>query len=739
MRKHWLRTLAGWALVGLFAGHVAAWWSLPWLNPMEALLYDWRINLIAPRSLDERIVVVDIDEKSLQEKDRGGEGRWPWRRDRLGALVTDLFNDYGVSLVALDVILAEKDASSGLDILEQLAQGELKADAAFATQLEQLRPRLAFDQVLGKSLQAGPVVLGYAFHNGSPSQHAGLPPGIDPAAWGLSGVRAQSFPGYAGLLPELQAHAAGAGHINPLRDEDGITRRVPLLVEHGGRYYPSLGVAVVQVLTGSEPLGVVSADYGQGGRRVEKITVGGMEAPVDGALNALVPFRGAAHSFAYVSAVDVLQGRVPKEQLANRIVLIGTSAAGLADLVTTPTGVSFPGVEVHANLITALLDGRLLQAPASAQGLELLGVVVVGALMVLGGARLKPGRTIALFVACLVATMALAMGLLQAQQLMLPLAAPLACLVACFGLQMGYGYFVEARGKRHMSALFAHYVPPELVEKMAENPESFTMSPIERELTVLFADVRDFTSISENLSPNALAELINAYLTAMSEVIRDGHHGTLDKYIGDAVMAFWGAPVSDAQHAHNAACAALAMQEAAKALNRDFQAKGWPTLHIGIGLNSGLMRVGDMGSKIRRAYTVMGDAVNLGARLEGLTKIYGVGILIGENTRALLPNWTCREVDTVRVKGKDQAIAIYEPVGKTAEIGPTMVLELTHWKQALTAYRAQDWSGAAILLGQLTQAYPEQRLYHLFAQRVGFFSAKPPAPDWDGASNFDSK
>ena len=739
MRKHGLRTLAGWLLVGLFAGHVAAWWTLPLLHPLEALLYDFRIKAIAPRSLDERIVVVDIDEKSLQEKDRGGEGRWPWRRDRLAQLVNDLFHHYGVSLVALDVILAEKDESSGLEILEQLAHGELKGDAAFAIHVEQLRPRLAFDQMLGQALQAGPVVLGYAFHNGSPSQHAGLPPGLDPAAWGLSGVPAQSFPGYAGLLPELQPHAAGAGHLNPLRDSDGITRRVPLLVEHGGRYYPSLGVAVVQVLTGSEPLGVVSADYGQGGRRVEKIVVGGIAAPVDGALNALVPFRGAAHSFPYVSAVDVLQGRVSKDQLANRIVLIGTSAAGLADLVTTPTGVSFPGVEVHANLITAILDGRLLQAPAYAQGLELLGVVVFGALMVLGGAWLKPVRSIAVFLGCLVAVVVLGMGVLQTQQLMLPLAAPLACLVACFGLQMGYGYFVEARGKRQMSALFAHYVPPELVDKMAENPEAFTMAPIERELTVLFADVRDFTSISEHLSPNALAELINAYLTAMSEVIRDSHHGTLDKYIGDAVMAFWGAPVADAQHAHNATAAAMAMQEAAQALNRDFQAKGWPTLHIGIGLNSGPMRVGDMGSKIRRAYTVMGDAVNLGARLEGLTKVYGVGILIGEKTQALLTDWTCREVDTVRVKGKVQAIAIFEPMGKTAALTPAQLLELLHWKQALAAYRAQNWNGAAHLLGYLTQAFPNQSLYRLFSQRVAFYSANPPAVGWDGASNYDSK
>ena len=739
MRKHWGRTLAGWALVGLFAGHAAAWWTLPLLRPLEALLYDLRVNAVAPRSVDDRVVVVDIDEKSLQEKDRGGEGRWPWRRDRLAQLVTDLFQNYGVSLVAVDVILSERDESSGLAVLEQLAQGELKDDAAFASQLELLRPRLSFDQLLGQSLKAGPVVLGYAFHNGQPSQGTGLPGGVDPAAWGLSEVRAQSYPGYAGLLPELQAHAAGAGHLNPLRDEDGVTRRVPLLVEHSRRYYPSLSVAVVQALTGSGPLDAVTAEYGQSQRRLEKLIVGGLEAPVDGALNALVPFRGAAHSFPYVSAVDVLQGRAPKEQLVGRIVLLGTSAAGLADLVTTPTGVSYPGVEVHANLITAMLDGRLLQAPAYAQGVDLLGVLLLGSLMVLSGARLKPARTIALFAASLLLTLALAMGFLHTQQLMLPLAAPLACLLVCFALQMGYGYFVEARGKRHMSALFAHYVPPELVEKMAENPEAFTMAPIERELTVLFADVRGFTSISENLSPQALSELINAYLTAMSEVVREGHQGTLDKYIGDAVMAFWGAPVPNTHHAEHAVRAAIGMQVATRRLSREFQAKGWPELNIGIGLNSGPMRVGDMGSKIRRAYTVMGDAVNLGSRLEGLTKTYGVGILIGQETRSLLPGWTCREVDRVRVKGKDHAVAIFEPLGPDSEIDTQTHAEIALWDSALAAYRAQDWAQAEALLADLQAVHPGRALYALFAQRVSHYRSAPPPSDWDGATRFDVK
>lgn len=739
MRKYGLRLLVGVLLVALFAGHVANLWQLPLLPRLEALLYDARVRTLAPRTPDDRIVVVDIDEKSLREKDQGGEGRWPWRRDRLAQLVGDLFQKYGVSLVALDMVLSEKDASSGLDVLEHLASHDLKDVPRFAAQLAQLRPQLAFDHLFAQSMQAGPVVLGYAFHNDKPASATTLPPGLDPGEWGLAQVRAQSYPGYSGLLPELGAHAAGAGHLNPLRDSDGLTRRVPLLIEHQGRFYPALSLAVVQALVGAPKVGIAVTDYGSANPQVEKITAGPIEVPVDATLNALVPYRGAARSFSYVSAVDVLQGRVPAAQLKDRIVLIGTSAAGLADLVTTPMGVSFPGVEVHANLITGMLDGRVVHAPAYAQGVEMLVVLVLGLLMVMAGALLKPAHAIGVFVLALGATSALNLGMLMGQQLMLPLATPLACLTTVFVAQMAYGFFIEARGKRQISELFANYVPPELVEKMAQDPQAFTMAPVERELTVLFADVRDFTSISERLSPVALSELINLYLTGMSEVIRDGHQGTLDKYIGDAVMAFWGAPVPNAHHARDAVRAALAMQRAAVRLNAEFLAKDWPQFSIGIGLNTGPMRVGDMGSKIRRAYTVMGDAVNLGARLEGLTKVYGVDVLIGENTHALLPDWTCREVDRVRVKGKDRAVAIFEPLGPTAEVLAGLAQELDHWHLALAAYRARDWAQAAALLQELRAAHPSRGLYALFAQRVAQFQQAPPADDWDGSTKFDVK
>jgi adenylate cyclase len=739
MGKHRARIILGLLLVALFAGHVASLWHLPLLPRAEALLYDARVRMLAPHTQDDRIVVVDIDEKSLREKDQGGEGRWPWRRDRLAQLVDHLFQNYGVSLVALDIVLSEKDASSGLDVLEHLASHQLKDVPAFAQQLALLRPQLSFDHVLAQSMQAGPVVLGYAFHNDKPASATTLPEGLDAADWGLAQVRAQSYPGYSGLLPELAAQAAGAGHLNPLRDDDGVTRRVPLLVEHQGRYYPALSVAVIQALTGAPKVGVGVSDYGQDTGQIEKLDLGGLQVPVDKALNALVPYRGASPSFPYVSAVEVLQGRVPAAQLKDRIVLIGTSAAGLADLVTTPMGVSFPGVEVHANLITGMLDGRVLQAPAYAQGVELLAVLALGLLMVFCGAWLKPIYAIAVFVLALTATLALNLGLLMGQQLMLPLAAPLACLSGVFVFQMAYGFFIEARGKRQISELFANYVPPELVQIMAQDPQAFTMAPVERELTVLFADVRDFTSISEHLSPEALSELINAYLTAMSEVIRNGHQGTLDKYIGDAVMAFWGAPVANASHAQDAVRAALAMQRAAHQLNQDFQRKGWPQLSIGIGLNSGPMRVGDMGSKIRRAYTVMGDSVNLGARLEGLTKVYGVDVLIGENTRVQLPGWTCREVDRVRVKGKDRSVAIFEPLGLSSDLTADLLDEIARWDLALAAYRVCDWTQAAHRLETLRITHPRCGLYTLFAQRVAQFQQTPPVNGWDGSTRFDVK
>jgi adenylate cyclase len=304
---------------------------------------------------------------------------------------------------------------------------------------------------------------------------------------------------------------------------------------------------------------------------------------------------------------------------------------------------------------------------------------------------------------------------------------------------MAYGFFIEARGARLITGLFGQYVPPELVEKMAANPEQFNMAPRAEELSVLFSDVRGFTTISEALSPEDLSHYINEYLTTMSLVIREGHRGTLDKYIGDAVMAFWGAPVADRQHARNAVLAALGMQSEAKKLNEKFKAKGWPTFKIGIGVNSGVMRVGDMGSRIRKAYTVMGDAVNLGSRLEGITKQYGADIIVGEVTKGLISGFVCKELDRVRVKGKDEAVAIFQPLGLEGQVDPAKLEEMELWNQALSDYRMQHWDQAELLLHNLKKTSPDGGLYDEFLDRIRYFRSNPPGDGWDGAWKFETK
>jgi adenylate cyclase len=311
--------------------------------------------------------------------------------------------------------------------------------------------------------------------------------------------------------------------------------------------------------------------------------------------------------------------------------------------------------------------------------------------------------------------------------------------LSLYVINMAYGYFVESRSKRQFAELFGQYVPPELVDRMAEDPRKYTMEPRSADLTLLFADVRGFTSISEALSPEELREYINEYLTEMSVIIRSRYRGTLDKYIGDAIMAFWGAPVDDPQHARNGVLAAFEMQKACSALNAKFAARGWPILKIGIGVNSGAVRVGDMGSRVRRAYTAMGDAVNVASRLEGRTKGYGVGILVGEATRELVNDVVFREVDRIKVKGRDEALTVYEPLGREGELDKGRLDELRLWNQTLRAYRGRQWDQVEVSLLNLQRMNPGCELYRVYADRVAEKRRAAPPQDWDGVTAFAEK
>jgi adenylate cyclase len=310
--------------------------------------------------------------------------------------------------------------------------------------------------------------------------------------------------------------------------------------------------------------------------------------------------------------------------------------------------------------------------------------------------------------------------------------------LTAFALNMSYGYFVESKSKRELANLFGTYVPPELVDEMVKDPDSYSMKATSRELTVMFCDMRGFTKMSERMEPLQLQELLNGVFSRLTSLIRS-NRGTIDKYMGDCVMAFWGAPVETSEHARLAVKAAMEMANAVRDINLDHRTKGLPEIGIGIGLNTGIMCVGDMGSNIRRSYTVIGDAVNLGSRLEGLSKAYGVDIVVSETTRKLAPDFAWQELDRVRVKGKDQAVAIFWPMAPAERMSDDAVNELKTWAAFLRAYRAQNWEQTDVLLLNLMRMNAKKYLYQLYGERVASMRLLPFDPEWDGATNFDTK
>jgi adenylate cyclase len=322
----------------------------------------------------------------------------------------------------------------------------------------------------------------------------------------------------------------------------------------------------------------------------------------------------------------------------------------------------------------------------------------------------------------------------QYANLVLPMASLLLMIGLIYLLNMSYGFFVESRGKRQLTGLFGQYVPPELVDEMAKNPEAINLQGESREMTVLFSDVRGFTQISEGLDPQQLTQMMNEFLTPMTQIIHS-NRGTIDKYMGDAIMAFWGAPLRDKNHAQHALNAALAMNAAMKDISAKFMAKGWPEIRMGFGLNTGDMVVGNMGSSFRMAYTVMGDSVNLGSRIEGLTKNYGADIIVSEFVKAQTPDMIYRELDIVRVKGKDRPVSIFEPLGKTEQESKQTLDELDVYHEMIKHYRLQAWDLAEKKLKNL----PQRPLYVLYAGRIKQFKKSPPEKNWDGVFNYESK
>jgi adenylate cyclase len=736
LRHNWLRVSLSLFIVGLFLLDTTGSAPLPLMDRFENITYDARMRATSQTKVDERIVIIDLDERSLTL-----EGHWPWSRAKMARLVDKLFNEYGILLLAMDVVFAERDETESLSRLDKVIDSH--DDAAIRNALKTIRDDLDNDNVFSESIRDLPVVLGYYFtHDPRRKITKGRLPAPVITSEALKGIDVGfvEAEGYGANISILEEAAMSSGYFeNPLQDDDGVIRRAPMLQMYKGALYESLSMAAARIYLGGIPeldvVGTEDSDY----KAIENITLARQNIPVDHNAAALVPYRGQRGSFRYISATDILNDAVDNpDALIGAAAFLGTTAPGLVDLRATPVSSVFPGVEIHANLLAGILDNTFKHRPAWTIGAELLFILLVGLMLSFMLPDLDAIWATLMTVAMLGLTIMANLHYWTEQNIVFHLAPSVLLITALFLFNMSYGFLTESRSRNMLGSLFGQYVPEELVNDMASDPSHFSMKGDSRDMTVMFSDIRSFTNMSEGLKPEELSKLLNIYLTPMTAIVHETR-GTIDKYIGDAMMAFWGAPVKNPKHANDALTAALEMMEKLKYINRQFKVRGWPEVKIGIGINSGVMNVGNMGSEFRMAYTVLGDEVNLASRLEGLTKQYNTPIIVGEKTRDRIANYYFRELDRVRVKGKDKPVKIFEPYCSGDEIDPFRLEVLEQYYAALQHYRKQQWGAATRLFYRLQQRDSGCLLYGMYMKRIELYQQEPPGDDWDGVFTHTTK
>ncbi len=706
---------------------------------LENQLYDFRLRQSLLNTVDDNVVILDIDEQSIE-----AVGQWPWSRLVLADLMTKLYDDYQIKVLGFDVVFPELEKNTAIDLLGQLKQVQEFSAPEVQAFFNQIEESYQGDIRFAESLIGRNVVLGFTFENYLPGiteyEQKGFmtEPLLTKDLLADIDIQFYKAGGYIANYDPLAFITNYSGYFNYPR-ESSTLRRVPLLYQYDKGIYPSLALQMFlsgygnpAVQFGFDPLA-----SSQNSETLEKLVIGERSIPVDGQIAVFVPYRGPQRSFDYIPAISVLNGSAALERLKNKYVLMGTSAAGLLDLRATPVGDSFPGVEVHANVISGLIEQRFNYQPAYIKGVETTMLAVTTLLLVLLTPRLGAIGATSLMLGILGVIYALSHWFWYSQNIVLPLANSLLLALSLSFFLIVHNFFVESRRKRRMNRLFGQYIPKELVSELDATSHELSLAGESRTMSVLFSDVRSFTTISEGLDPQELTTMMNEFLTPITKVI---HHnrGTIDKYMGDAVMAFWGAPLTDEKHADNAVAAAFGMIQAMYDVRPAFKEKGWPEIKVGIGIASGDMRVGNMGSEFRMAYTVLGDTVNLGSRLEGLTKNYGVNILVNEETKNQAIGYAFREVDRVRVKGKLEPVKIFEPIKPAAEMVQADLQEHFHFHQALTLYHKRQWQQAKDILLALNQANP-LTLYQIYLERIATYIQQEPPEDWDGVYTFLTK
>jgi adenylate cyclase len=705
---------------------------------LRAVVFD-TYQQISPRAYDPNLPVriVDIDEESLTRI-----GQWPWPRTVLAKLVERLAES-GAASIGFDMVFPEPDRLSPGTVLQSWPQsGDLAALREAAEKLP------SNDEVFAEAIGKAPVVLGFVAvpQGGSiPETKAGFAfAGDDPKLF------VPRYPGAAASLPVLQAKASGTGSINWLPEHDQIIRRVPMLVTVGDKLYPAFSADLLRLAQGASTYMVKSS--GASGEKaygektgVVAIRVGEFEVPTEANGQMWVRFTRHAKE-RFLPAWRVLDGEIGKEEIEGRLILIGTSAAGLLDLRATPLDASVPGVELHAQAIEQIVQGAFLLRPDFATAAELVYILALGALIAVLIYRSGALTGAVLGAASIAAVIALSWYAFDVSGWLVDPIYPALALAAVYLAGTVYVFLRTERERNRVRHAFGHYMAPALVERLAGDPSRLKLGGETRDMTLLFSDVRGFTSISEGLDAEGLTRFLNTLFTPLSNIILE-EQGTIDKFMGDAVMAYWNAPLDDPDHPIHACRAALRMMEQMTELNRHWQdeaqAQGrtFPPVKIGIGLNTGVCCVGNLGTETRFDYSVIGDNVNIASRLEGQSKIYDVVAIVGESTAARAPDFAFLELDLLKVKGKTEATRIYALLGDGALKRSRGFTDLSARHDAfLQKYRAGDWDAADMLRRECDRADGSfSRLYALYRERIRHYRQNPPPPDWDGSAEAVSK
>jgi adenylate cyclase len=727
------RGLVYWLPLALLLTVVAAHVVVPSLFERLSLFAFDIYQRAAPREspADPPAIIVDIDEHSLKVI-----GQWPWPRTIVAQLV-DRLRDAGAAVIGFDVLFSEPDRTSPQSLVKMMtSRGVNEADAQrlLATTPDP-------DTQLAAAMQKAPVVLGFSLIGSG-----GSPQTAVKAGYAVVGARNEDpwrfvdrFPETVSALPAFLKAASGNGFVNEPSDWDNVVRHVPLVLRLGNRPIPSFAAEDLRVAFGGR--GYIARYAGAQAEKSfgENTGLNAIEIPIPQAHTALrIPVDAAGQvtvhyarrdPHQYISAADILEGKFDKARIADHIVLVGSSAAGLNDLKATPVAPDMPGVEIHAQLIDQILQKDFLFRPDWGSGAELLFALLSGIVLIVAIPRFGalPGAGVA--GVGIAGASAVSWFAFRDAGLLIDPVYPDAVLASVYLFSTLLNYRLTERRQREIRQAFSLYLSPHQVDILAKNPEKLRLGGEIRLMTIMFCDIRGFTTLSEGMTSHELGQLINEFLTPMTEIIME-YKGTIDKYIGDCIMAFWNAPLDDPDHAKNAVAAAQGMRRKLIELNAAWAAEGRRTLHVGIGLNTGDCSVGNFGSNQKFNYSLLGDPVNLSSRLEGLTKLYGVDLIIGEETAARVDDPGLIELDLVAVKGKKNAVRIF-----TLPPHPVEAQQyLDRHAALLAAYRRRDWDAALNLLEDPVLAAEQDMapVYGLFRERIEQLRVEGLPTDWDG-------